>query len=59
MDNIEFRSPLNFKEYKKYNAFRWKILRKPIGRSKNSLKDDFEDSSYHLIALKNLSLIHI
>ena len=39
MDNIEFRSPLNFKEYKKYNAFRWKILRKPIGKSINSLKE--------------------
>ena len=41
MDNIEFRTPLDVKEYKKYNLFKWKILRKPIGKSINSLKDDF------------------
>ncbi len=57
MDNIEFRTPLSFEEYKKYNLFKWKILRKPIGKSINSLKDDFEDSSYHLIALKNNIII--
>ena len=38
MNDIEFRTPLNSKEFKEYDLFRWKILRKPIGKEIDSLK---------------------
>ena len=46
MNDIEFRTPLNSKEFKEYDLFRWKILRKPIGKEIDSLKDQYEE---HLI----------
>ena len=49
MNDIEFRTPLNSKEFKEYDLFRWKILRKPIGKEIDSLKDQYEESSFHLI----------
>ena len=36
MNDIEFRAPLNSKEFKEYDLFRWKILRKPIGKEIDS-----------------------
>ena len=52
MNDISFKQPENQEEFIKYNLFRWEILRKPIGKSIESLKDDYEDSSFHLIGVK-------
>ena len=38
-------------EWKNYFIFRWELLRKPLGMSKESLEDDLEDSSYHLMGI--------
>ena len=57
MNNIEYRTPLNSDEFEKYDLFRWRILRKPIGKSIDSLKDKYENSSYHLIAVSDNEVI--
>ena len=50
MDQIEIRSPRTEAEWKKYDDFRWEILRKPLNIPHIPLKDDLEDSSYHFMA---------
>ena len=57
MNNILFKVPSSSEEFKKYDLFRWKILRKPIGKSIESLKDEYEDSSYHLIGVIDNKII--
>ena len=57
MSELEFRSPDSPDEFKEYDLFRWKILRKPLGKSIESLKDSFEDNSFHLIAIKDNKII--
>jgi N-acetylglutamate synthase-like GNAT family acetyltransferase len=57
MNNILFKTPSSSEEFKKYDLFRWKILRKPIGKSIESLKDEYEDSSYHLIGVIDSKII--
>ena len=57
MNNIEYRTPLNSDEFEKYDLFRWRILRKPIGKSIDSLKDKYENSSYHLIGVSDNEVI--
>ena len=57
MNEIIFKTPTNQKEYKEYDLFRWKILRKPIGKDISSLKDKFEESAYHLIGIKDKKII--
>ena len=57
MNDIEYRIPSNSKEFQEYDHFRWKILRKPIGKSIESLKDEYEDSSFHLIGVKNKEIV--
>jgi N-acetylglutamate synthase-like GNAT family acetyltransferase len=57
MNNILFKTPSSSEEFKKYDLFRWKILRKPIGKSIESLKDEYEDSSYHLIGVIDNKII--
>ena len=57
MNNILFKSPSSSEEFKEYDLFRWEILRKPIGKSIESLKDEYEDSSYHLIGVINNKII--
>ena len=51
MDQVEIRSPKSKEEWKKYDDFRWKVLRKPIKMSHIPLKDNLEDSSYHYMAI--------
>ncbi len=51
MDQIEIRSPKTETEWKKYDDFRWEILRKPLNIPHIPLKDDLEDSSYHFMAI--------
>ena len=57
MNNILFKTPSNSEEFKNYDLFRWEILRKPIGKSIESLKDEYEDSSYHLIGIIDNKII--
>ena len=57
MNNIEYRTPLNSDEFEKYDLFRWRILRKPIGKSIDSFKDEYENSSYHLIGVSDNEVI--
>ena len=57
MNNILFKTPSSSEEIKNYDLFRWEILRKPIGKSIESLKDKYEDSSYHLIGVIDNKII--
>ena len=51
MDQIEIKSPKTEAEWKKYDDFRWEILRKPLNIPHIPLKDDLEDISYHFMAI--------
>ena len=51
MNNLEFRVPKDKKEFNEYDLFRWRLLRKPIGKTIESLKDEYEDNSFHLIGV--------
>jgi len=51
MDQVEIRSPKSKEEWKKYDDFRWKVLRKPLKMSHIPLKDNLEDRSYHYMAI--------
>tara|TARA_Y100001935_G_C17151964_1_gene430894 strand:+ start:14 stop:451 length:438 start_codon:yes stop_codon:yes gene_type:complete len=51
MNNLEFRVPKNVDEFNEYDLFRWRLLRKPIGKTIESLKDEYEDKSFHLIGV--------
>ena len=51
MNNLEFRVPKDEKEFNEYDLFRWRLLRKPIGKTIESLKDEYEDNSFHLIGV--------
>ena len=51
MSNYFIRPPKSKEEWKNYFIFRWELLRKPLGMSKESLEDDLEDSSYHLMGI--------
>ena len=53
MSNYFIRSPESKEEWQNYFIFRWELLRKPLGMSKESLKDDREDSSYHLMGIND------
>ena len=48
--NYIIKSPETELEWNKYFKFRWEMLRKPLGMSKETLKDELEDESHHLIA---------
>ena len=51
MPNYSIKSPENKEEWDNYLMFRWKILRKPLGMSKDSLSDSIEDKSFHLMGI--------
>ena len=56
--NYTIKSPETKQEWGKYYAFRWELLRRPWNMPLDSLKDDLEDQSFHLIALsKNKEVI--
>ena len=57
MNEIIFKTPTNQKEFKEYDLFSWKILRKPIGKNISSLKDKFEKSAFHLIGIKEEEIV--
>ena len=53
MSNYFIKPPESKKEWQNYFIFRWELLRKPLGMSKESLQDDIEDSSYHLMGIND------
>ena len=53
MSNYFIKPPKSKEEWKNYFIFRWELLRKPLGMSKESLEDDIEDSSYHLMGIND------
>jgi predicted GNAT family N-acyltransferase len=53
MSNYFIKPPKSKKEWQNYFIFRWELLRKPLGMSKESLEDDIEDSSYHLMGIND------
>jgi N-acetylglutamate synthase-like GNAT family acetyltransferase len=57
MDQIEIRSPKTEVEWKKYDDFRWEILRKPLKTPNVPLKDNLEDVSFHFIAINSDNII--
>ena len=57
MNNLEFRVPKNEDEFNEYDLFRWRLLRKPIGKTIESLKDEYEDKSFHLIGVVDNQIV--
>ena len=51
--NYIIKSPETELEWDKYFNFRWEMLRKPLGMSKDTIKDELEDRSFHLIAVND------
>ena len=49
--NYTIKSPETEPEWENYFNFRWEMLRKPIGMSKQTVKDDLEKESYHLMVV--------
>ena len=49
--NYTIKSPETESEWENYFNFRWEKLRKPLGMPKDTLKDDKEQDSCHLIAV--------
>ena len=49
--NYTIKSPETESEWENYFNFRWEMLRKPIGMSKQTVKDDLEKESYHLMVI--------
>lgn len=57
INKVTFRSPVGSKEFEEYDLFRWKVLRKPIGKTIETLKDKFDKDSFHIIGLYNKFII--
>ena len=57
INRVIFRRPLGDKEFEEYDFFRWKVLRKPIGKKIETLKDNFDKDSFHIIGLYNKVII--
>ena len=57
INKVTFRSPVGDKEFEEYDLFRWKVLRKPIGKTIETLKDKFDKDSFHIIGLYNKVII--
>ena len=55
--NYIIKSPETELEWDKYFNFRWEMLRKPLGMSKETLKDELEDESRHLIAVDEQKIV--
>lgn len=47
------KSPQSETDFKKYFELRWHVLRNPWNQPKGSEQDDDEDTSYHLMAIEN------
>ena len=57
MKDLIIRNPKSKKEFEEYSHFRWKNLRKPLNMPIESMFDTLEESSFHLIALKDSKIV--
>jgi predicted GNAT family N-acyltransferase len=57
MLNYFIKSPETLDEWDNYFLFRWEMLRKPLGMSKDSLEDNLEKLSFHLVAIDRRKII--
>ena len=57
INKVTFPSPVGDKEFEEYDLFRWKVLRKPIGKTIETLKDKFDRDSFHIIGIYNKVII--
>ena len=51
--NFNLKSPSSYREWREYFLFRYKILRKPIGLQRSTIRDKIEKISYHVMATNN------
>ena len=51
--NFILKSPSSYREWREYFLFRYKILRKPIGLHRSTIRDKIEKISYHVMATNN------
>lgn len=51
--NFNLKSPSSYREWREYFLFRYKILRKPIGLHRSTIRDNLEKISYHVMATTN------
>ena len=51
--NFNLKSPSSYREWREYFLFRYKILRKPIGLHRSTIRDKLEKISYHVMATNN------
>lgn len=54
---VIIRSLENQIEREQMFSLRWLVLRKPLGKDKGTEQDEYEDESFHLIAIYNNILI--
>ena len=51
--NFNLKSPSSYREWREYFLFRYKILSKPIGLHRSTIRDKLEKISYHVMATNN------
>lgn len=56
---MEITSPKSKDDFKKYFHLRWKILRAPWNEPEGSEQDEYEDNSFHIMAIDNNSVIGV
>ena len=49
--DFSLKLPSSYREWREYFLFRYKILRKPIGLSRNTTRDNLEKTSFHIMAI--------
>ena len=52
--NIKITSPVSSENFEKYYRLRWEMLRKKMGQKRGTELDEFEEASFHVMAV-NLS----
>ena len=51
--NFNLKSPSSYQEWREYFLFRYKILRKPLGLHRSTIRDKIEKISFHIMATNN------
>ena len=49
--DFSLKLPSSYREWREYFLFRYKVLRKPIGLSRNTTRDNLEKTSFHVMAI--------
>ena len=53
------KEPENENDFSDYFYFRWTYLRKPLGGTLNSAKDENEDKSYHIMVIQDSEIVGV